>query len=167
MTEQERKNRALAAKLLEHYERNDHAGLLGLVTADCEFRIGAGKSQGIVPYHGTHVGHDQITAYLQKRRQHSTRASNDCILEPLGPPSTPPPPPPPHDPDPARAAQFLVHGDTVVTIGHLTDKFPDSTPMHDSDFVLVFRIDEKQGKIRFFQYFFDTAGAMEAWRHRK
>lgn len=164
MTEQERKNRALAAKLLEHYQRNDHTGLLDLVTADCEFRIGAGKSQGVVPYHGTHVGHDQITAYLHKRRQNSMRDNNDCILEPLGPASGQT-----HAEDqsePARAAQFLVQGDTVVTIGHLADKFSDGSPMHDHDFVLVFRIDEKQGKIRFFQYFFDTAGVMEAWRNR-
>lgn len=165
MTEQERKNRALAAKLLEHYQRNDHTGLLDLVTADCEFRIGAGKSQGVVPYHGTHVGHDQITAYLHKRRQHSIRDNNDCILEPLGP-TSPPPHPVDHPDEPARAAQFLVQGDTVVTIGHLADKFSDGSPMHDSDFVLVFRIDEKQGKIRFFQYFFDTASVMEAWRSR-
>lgn len=165
MTEQERKNRSLAEGLLEHYQRNDHAGLLGLLTADCEFRIGAGKSQGVVPYHGTHKGHGEITNYLHKRRQNSMRRNNECIRTPLGgqPPAAPPGA---GSTGSTQPAEFLVHGDTVVAIGHLTDRFPDGSQMHDSDFVLVFRVDEGQGKIRFFQYFFDTAGAMEAWRSR-
>jgi ketosteroid isomerase-like protein len=162
MTEQEHKNRALAHSLLEHYQRNDHAGLLRLLTENCEFRIGAGKSQGVVPYHGVHVGHDQITGYLQKRRQHSAR--DDCILEPPG--GAPKPAPQPQRQG-SRVEQLLVHGDTVVAIGHLADRFSDGRHMHDSDFVLVFRIDEKQEKIKSFQYFFDTAGAMEAWRQHK
>ncbi|MGA9867237.1 MAG: hypothetical protein WBQ75_12460 [Acetobacteraceae bacterium] len=165
MTEQERKNRSLAESLLKHYQGNEHAGLLGLLTADCEFRIGVGKSQGIVPYHGSHKGHEDITNYLHKRRQNSMRNNNECIRVPLGGQPSPTQP----SGDSAGSTQrpeFLVHGDTVVAIGRLTDRFQDGSLMHESDFVLVFRIDEGQGKIRFFQYFFDTAGAMEAWRNR-
>jgi ketosteroid isomerase-like protein len=161
---QERKNLALAKSLLEHYQKNDHVGLLGLLTTDCEFRIGAGKSQAIVPYHGKHVGHQAITGYLQKRHQNSMRRNDECIREPLG---GQPAPQAPDASESAQAAEFFAHGDTVVAMGHLTDRFHDGSHMHDSDYVLVFRIDEKQAKIRFFQYFFDTAGAMEAWRERK
>lgn len=162
MAEQEPKSISLARRLLEHYQRDDHAGLVGLLTPDCEFRIGAGKSQGVVPYHGTHKGHDEIKAYLHKRRQHSSRRNNECIREPLGGQASGSP----QESASARPTEFLAHGDTVVAIGHLTDRFADGSHMHDSDFVLVFRVDEKQEKIRFFQYFFDTAGAMEAWQRR-
>lgn len=179
MTEQETRNRKLAASLLTHYARNDHAGMRHLLTDDCEFRIGVGKSEGIVPYHGRHVGHDEIGAYLQKRRQHSMR--DECILSPPGQNPAPrggggtEPEPATGTPDAGRqhdgeshpVERFLVHGDTVVAIGHLKDKFANSDPMHDTDFVLVFRIDETQGKICFFQYFFDTAAAVHAWRGKR
>jgi ketosteroid isomerase-like protein len=164
MTDEEKRH--LVLNLLEHYRHDDHKGLLGLLTDNCEFRIGAGHSQGVVPYHGRHVGHDQISGYLQKRRQHSTRNNNDCILRPPGKEAAPVGGT--EHPQASRGGmdQFVVQGDTVVVLGHLTDKFADGNHMHKSDFALVFHIDEEQRKIRYFQYFFDTEAAAKAWRNR-
>ena len=61
--------------------------------------------------------------------------------------------------------QFVVQGDTVVVLGHVTDKFANGNHMHKSD--LVFHINEEQRKIRYFQYFFDTEAAAKALRNRK
>jgi hypothetical protein len=164
MTDEEKRH--LALSLLECYRQDDHKGLLGLLTDDCEFRIGAGHSQGVVPYHGRHVGQEQISGYLQKRRHHSARNNNDCILTPPGKKGAPVVG---SEHSPARQGgmdQFVVQGDTVVALGHLTDKFADGNYMHKSDFALVFHIDEEQRKIRYFQYFFDTEAAAKAWRNR-
>jgi hypothetical protein len=38
--------------------------------------------------------------------------------------------------------------------------------MHDSEFVLVFRIDPSSKKICSFHYFVDTAAILRAWEHR-
>ena len=50
-----------------------------------------------------------------------------------------------------------------VAKAHMADL--QAQAAHDVQY-LRYWVDEKQGKIRFFQYFFDTAGVMEAWRNR-
>jgi hypothetical protein len=173
MTEQEDANRKLAATLLSHYGDNDHQGILGCLTENCLFKIGAGESEGVVPYHGIHQGHAQIAGYLRKRQSNMQR--NKCELTPPGGGSEPTPAPgePSSVPSQERAhprvplhKKLLVHGDTVVAIGHLVDHFDDGSHLHESDFVIVFRIDEKQRKIRSFEYFVDTAAIMQAWNGR-
>jgi hypothetical protein len=167
MTTQEHDNRKLAAELLDCYARNDHDGIIGLVTDDCEFVIGAGKSQGIVPYHGLHVGHEEIRGYLRKRRANSMR--DECIIKPQGQAA---PPPAPSADAPAKPAEvpmhdrFIAQGNVVVAIGSLKDKFADGQDMHATDFVIVFYIDETQKKVSGFHYFFDTEGAATAWRKK-
>jgi ketosteroid isomerase-like protein len=159
-------NRQLVSDLLNHYGRNDHDGIINLVTEECEFKIGVGASQGIVPYHGTHTGHDEIRGYLAKRASNSMR--NACTIRspkssstpshsPVGPTGR-------HTPD-----DLIAHGDVVIAIGHLTDHFSDGKPMHDSDFVIVVQIDENKNKVRKFHFFVDTAAVAEAWvkRHRR
>ena len=50
LTDQELANRKLAANLLDRYKHNDHDGILALVTEDCVFTIGAGKSRMCLKY---------------------------------------------------------------------------------------------------------------------
>jgi ketosteroid isomerase-like protein len=168
MTEQERNNRKLGAKLLECYAKNDHDGIIDLVTSDCVFMIGAGKSQGVVPYHGMHTGHEKIRGYLRKRHANSTR--DECLIKPQAQPAAASPKAP-DEPDEQSDQQklplherFIVQGNVVVAIGRLKDKFADGRDMHETDFVIVFHVDEEQEKISSFQYFFDTEGAAHAWR---
>jgi ketosteroid isomerase-like protein len=168
MTPQETDNCKLAAKLLECYEGNDHDGLIDLVTKDCVFMIG-GKTTGPVPYHGTHIGHDQVRSYLLKRRANSMRMRDDCMIRPPTQASAPAPDTEkvgaPMDPDKVpKHERFIAQGNVVIALGHLKNKFADGKPMHHSDFVLVFKVNEAEKKISSFQYFFDTEGAAEAWR---
>ncbi len=152
MTRQEEANRSLAAKLLQYYSSNDHKNLLTMLTDDCVFKIGDGKSVGTVPYHGTFTGPKEIGGYLATRQQNTVRSRCE-IARPGNKP------PPQFDPQ-----ELLVSGDTVVALGSLTDTFKDGRPMHDTDFALVFHIDEKQQKVRLFRYFLDTAAAVAAWK---
>lgn len=171
LTDQEISNRKLAAELLEHYRHNNHDGILALVTEDCVFTIGAGRSEGVVPYHGTHIGHERIGGYLRKRHTYSHR--EECLIKP---PTSEVPPQSSASADEAdhrpHAAQIPLHErlivqeNVVVAIGNLTDKFADGKPMHKTDFVIVFQIDQSQQKISRFQYFFDTESAADAWRKR-
>jgi ketosteroid isomerase-like protein len=170
LTEQEFANRKLAASLLDRYAHNDHDGILALVTEDCVFTIGAGKSQGIVPYHGEHTGHEKIAGYLRKRRTHSDR--DECLIKPPGVATTPATPSQNETERHATSAKtplherMIVQGNVVVAIGRLRDKFADGSHMHETDFAIVFQVDESQQKISNFQYFFDTEGAADAWRRK-
>jgi ketosteroid isomerase-like protein len=172
LTDQELANRKLAANLLDRYKHNDHDGILALVTEDCVFTIGAGKSQGVVPYHGEHAGHEKIAGYLRKRRTYSDR--DECLIKPpvSGAPS-PESPPSQNDTDKHATSptiplheRLIVQANVVVAIGRLRDRFADGTHMHETDFVIVFQIDEPQQKISSFQYFLDTEAVADAWRHK-
>ena len=166
MTDREHRNRELAADLLDRYAHNDHGGILSLLTEDCVFNIGAGKSEGIVPYHGVHTGHEKIAGYLRKRHTNSRR--DECIIKRPTPAGTQSLPQSGEKAESARPRQdeFLVHRNTVVAIGRLRDQFADGSHMHESDFVLVLKIDEEQDKISSFHYFLDTAAVAEAWRKK-
>ena len=164
MTDSAYDNRKLAADLLERYGKNDIAGILDLCTENCTFVIGAGKSNGVVPYHGTHKGHNHIHSYLLKRRAASTR--DWCDIPPPGQPSAPvkgAKPAPHKEPQHER---LIAHGNIVVAIGRLRDSFADGESMLETDFVIVFEVDEAKKKISSFKYFFDTEGAAKAWRKR-
>jgi ketosteroid isomerase-like protein len=172
LTDQEHANRKLAASLLDRYKHNDHEGILALVTEDCVFTIGAGKSQGIVPYHGQHTGHEKIAGYLRKRHTHSDR--DECLIKPPQSNATAPKSPPGQNDIDGHAAahdlplheRLIVQGNVVVAIGRLRDKFADGNHMHESDFAIVFQIDESQQKISSFQYFLDTEAVADAWRRK-
>ena len=170
LTEQEHRNRRLAAELLSRYQHNDHDGILGLLTDDCVFNIGAGKSQGIVPYHGVHDGHEKISGYLRKRRANVNR--DECLIKPAASGATP------HQEQSDGSdtqwnasnmpthERLVVYGSVVVAIGHLKDSFNDGKPMHETDFAIVFQIDQEQNKIRGFHYILDSEGVADAWRKK-
>lgn len=171
LNEQEIKNRKLAADLLAQYAHNDHDGILKLVTDDCVFTIGGSKSGSPVPYHGIHQGHEKIAGYLRKRRANSNR--DECLIKHPTSGATPEPSRP-HDTETSSDARrmpmherFIVQDNVVVAMGTLKDSFADGKPMHTSDFVIVFRIDQEQNKISSFQYFFDTESVADAWRRRE
>jgi len=173
MTKDELKK--LAMELLDHYTNGRNDELIGLLTKDCEFRIGAGASAGIVPYHGVHQGHEQIRDYLTKRSHNSKRppkamGGNNCALRRPGTPAPEVDAPAPGSSTPGshgrRQDHLLVDDDIVVAFGRLQDQFRDGSHMHETDFVLLFGIDQEQRKIRFFYYFLDTAAAMAAWHQR-
>lgn len=162
MTREERQNRKLAMEMLEYLGSNNTSGILDMLADNCEFHVGSTRTRGIVPWHGVHVGHNQIGEYLKRRIQYLHR--DNCGYEApqrgkeeqseRG-----------DDGTGGTAEKFIVDGDTVVAIGRLTDSFNDPRgPMYTSDFVLVFRI--KGGKITKFQYFHDTDAVVHAWRTR-
>lgn len=160
MTPQEQANRALAGKFWHYTAIGDRQNLLDLLTDDCVFKIGVGRSEGIVPYHGTYTGRTEITSYLDKARSNRLRPA--CRHEPLVPGETAKPFEQGDSPD-----GLLVQGNTVVGKGVIHDLFPDKNEMHESDFMLIVRVDEQQQKVNYFQMFFDTAAVAFAWLHAK
>src|SRR5437588_8763159 len=70
---QEIKNLTLVAEFYNFHENRDDQGLLGTLTEDCDYVIGAGASEGSVPYHGIYHGKAQIAAYLATKRKLTIR----------------------------------------------------------------------------------------------
>jgi ketosteroid isomerase-like protein len=156
-------NRQVVKEMLDHLGTNKFDDLIRLLTEDCVFHVGSTRTRGIVPWHGVHVGRDQIRGYLEKRVQYLHR--DNCGFEGpnRGQGSEP------GEGSESHVDKFIVDGDTVVVLGTLTDKFReesgDHSPMYTSDFVLVFKI-AADGKIKKFQYFHDTDSVVQAWLRR-
>ena len=159
MTPEEAANRELVAKFWHYTATGQQDKIIELVTDDCMFKVGVGKSERAVPYHGTYRGVEQIKEYLEKARR--GRLRTECSVNPVVPGEVPKPMK--EEPSPLG---LLAHGDTVVGIGEIVDLFPDHTPMHKSEIAVVVRVDQNAQKISSFQLFLDTAAPMLAHLHR-
>lgn len=157
MPTQEDLNRDLAARFWRCHAKGDRQGYLDTLTDDCVFKIGVGKSEGVVPFHGTYRGKSNIETWLDSIRQHRIREYCEDVPVPPNSPN-----PASHDPRPDK---LLVGPGMVAGIGTIRDQFKDGTKMLTSDFVLLLHIDEKQQKIKEVQFFQDTAASMVAWLH--
>jgi ketosteroid isomerase-like protein len=140
-TPQEVKNLELVALFYEYHENKRDEDLLGLLTDDCVYVIGAGASEGTVPYHGLYRGKDQIAAYLEKKRSFTVRPF--CGFR----------------------TNSLVDGPFVVCIGVVEDEFRTSRyRVHRCPFLQFFVVDEELNKISRMEYFVDTAATAAAWQ---
>lgn len=165
MTHEERANREVAMRMLEHLGKNNSAGILGMLADKCEFHVGSERTRGIVPWHGVHVGHDEIHTYLNKRKQYLHRDNCGFGMPERGEQERSER----GDGKGGDIERLIVDGDTVVAIGRLIDSFrgesgKPSSHMYTSDFVLVFQI--VGGKIKKFQYFHDTDAVVQAWLNK-
>jgi hypothetical protein len=160
--EKEEANLRLAKKMLCHLGKDEFPEILEMLTATCEFHVGSERTRGIVPWHGVHVGHDQINTYLNRRAQYLHRDNCGSGLPQQGGKKE-------SEPSDGISGdiEYIVGGkggDTVVAIGRLRDSFKEPEPrshMCTTDFVLVFRI--VRGEIAKFQYFHDTDAVVQAW----
>ena len=159
MTPQEQKNRQLVADFWHYTATGQPDKVITLLADDCVFKIGVGKSERVVPYHGVYQGLEEIKTYLKKSRKGRFRA--ECDVRPLVPDETPKP-----MKQEASPEGLLVQGNTVVGLAAIVELFPDRAPMDRCDAILLLKVDEDSGKIQFFQLFLDTAAPMIAHLNR-
>lgn len=139
-TPQEDKNVKLVGNFYNFHEAKDNQGLLGTLTEDCYYVIGAGASESTVPYHGIYHGKAQILAYLLKKQSFSVRPF--CGMR----------------------TSLLVDGPFVVIFGRVEDQFATSRlRIHWCPFVQFFVVDETQNLISRMEYYVDTAATAMAW----
>jgi ketosteroid isomerase-like protein len=159
MTPREEENRKIVSSFWYFFANQDVDNILALLTDDCEFKIGVGRSEGVVPYHGIYRGIEQIRSYLDKAWKGRFRP--ECMIVVHTGENRPKPID--EDPDPAG---LIVTNNVVVGLARIKEVFPDWSPMAEGDIAMVFRINEREDKIFFFQFFTDTAAPMLAFLNR-